>query len=185
MTDNDIIKALECCVNKHEWFVSYCDGDGNKHHITIKDILDLINRQKAEIEELKIGAGLRNNRKYYRKFVDEVFQKEKGNDLLYPDFDYIYQLYFEQKAEIESLKNELDLRPPISASYLFKMADLDEMITRVVSVEGEFTAQIRAEAIKEFAERLKGAKQYSIERHENIVPVAVIDWIVKEMVGDV
>ena len=45
MTDNEIIKALE-------WFVSYCDGDGNKHHITIKDILDLINRQKAEIERL-------------------------------------------------------------------------------------------------------------------------------------
>ena len=37
------------------------------------------------------------------------------------------------------------------------------------------------EAIKEFAERLKKAKQYSLERHENIVPVAVIDWIVKEL----
>ena len=44
--------------------------------------------------------------------------------------------------------------------------------------------EIKAESIKEFAERLKKAKQYSLERHENIVPVAVVDWIVKEMVGD-
>ena len=44
--------------------------------------------------------------------------------------------------------------------------------------------EIIAEAIKEFAERLKGAKKYSVERHENIVPVAVIDWIVQEMAGD-
>ena len=42
----------------------------------------------------------------------------------------------------------------------------------------------KAEAYKEFAERVKKGKQYSIERHENIVPVAVIDWIKKELVGD-
>ena len=42
----------------------------------------------------------------------------------------------------------------------------------------------KAEAYKEFAERLKKAKIYSLERHENILPVAVIDWILKEMVGE-
>ena len=55
---------------------------------------------------------------------------------------------------------------------------------RGMQIEAEKVETAKAEAIKEFAERLKGAKQYSIERHENIVPTAVIDWIVKEMVGD-
>ena len=70
---------------------------------TSKDVI--IQEQQERIEELEIITGLANNRKYYRKFVDEVFCKQKGRELSEPDFDYIYQLYFEQQAEIEKLKN--------------------------------------------------------------------------------
>ena len=113
MTDNEIIKALECC-SKNPLNCRECGYKGRCNRIDCydylkRDALDLINRQQAEIERLK-----------------------GWQDLL--------------KAEKHSL--------------------------------------IKAEAIKSIAERLKKAKQYSIERHENIVPVAVIDWIVKEMVGD-
>jgi regulator of RNase E activity RraB len=59
MTDNEIIKALECCV-----FTQPCAFDEDKfycHHgyskfcdkALLDDVLDLINRQKAEIERLK------------------------------------------------------------------------------------------------------------------------------------
>ena len=56
MTDEQIIKALECC-SEHNTFckgcsykhktVEYCDSD------LFKDAVALINRQKAEIERLK------------------------------------------------------------------------------------------------------------------------------------
>ena len=51
MTDNEIIKALENEVKSTEYVDSdYCDG---VDLTLIKSALDLINRQKAEIERLK------------------------------------------------------------------------------------------------------------------------------------
>lgn len=52
MSDNEIIEALKVCVNKTAVFVSYRDGDGISHKITIKDILNLINRLTEENETL-------------------------------------------------------------------------------------------------------------------------------------
>ena len=54
MTDNEIIKALECCSNRYdcyscEYYNQYCKGDMN---VTLKDALDLINRLRAENEKL-------------------------------------------------------------------------------------------------------------------------------------
>ena len=55
MTDNEIIKALECCKNadcqncprwSEEWYSGMCND-------FLSDVLDLINRQKAEIERLQ------------------------------------------------------------------------------------------------------------------------------------
>lgn len=52
MTDNEIVKALECCMNGH------CDDDcpfrkTREHCLNLDSlILNLINRQKAEIERL-------------------------------------------------------------------------------------------------------------------------------------
>ena len=54
MTDNEIIKALECC-SKHNCcnecpnFHTLCEGDST---VMVRKALDLINRQKAEIERL-------------------------------------------------------------------------------------------------------------------------------------
>ena len=55
MRDNEILKALECC---REWKCKECpcyikETDGCKE-IDEQDILDLINRQQAEIERLQI-----------------------------------------------------------------------------------------------------------------------------------
>ena len=72
MTDEQIIKALECCINAETWgdceemgcpastkhgcsfYLRTDDDRENTIYIEIlKDALDLINRQKAEIEELR------------------------------------------------------------------------------------------------------------------------------------
>lgn len=53
MTDNEIIKALECCVNnQYCWLCVLKDREDDCYDI-LKSALDLINRQKAEIDRLK------------------------------------------------------------------------------------------------------------------------------------
>lgn len=57
MTDNEIIKALECCNHNHVWQrecfdCEYATFEGQCGNELIKDALALINRQKAEIERL-------------------------------------------------------------------------------------------------------------------------------------
>ena len=60
MTDNEIIKALECCVKDDEGVRGFCNkgcplfGKGEDcPEFLRRNALDLINRQKAEIERLK------------------------------------------------------------------------------------------------------------------------------------
>lgn len=176
MTDNEIIKALEDKTHKAEypWVdSSYCDVEVS----LLKNTLDLINRQQAEIEELKISTGLMNNRKFYRKFVDEVFRKQKGKELSTPDFDYIYELYFKQQAEIERLKAEILILSQKRAN-IFEIVNANE--------------KGRARGIKEFAERLKAEYShtllppmgYPIDKNDWIVYRKDVDDLVKEMIGE-
>ena len=52
MTDNEIIKTLECCINDD---CDNCpDTFGNCEHNAMRNALNLINRQQEEIERLKI-----------------------------------------------------------------------------------------------------------------------------------
>ena len=58
MTDNEIIKALECCMSDNPPCTT-CKYDGDTITVDecmgelMKDALDLINRQRAEIERLQ------------------------------------------------------------------------------------------------------------------------------------
>lgn len=69
MKDNEIIKALECCGKESD--CEKCPYFKNKHHLCgesfNKDVLDLINRQKAEIEALIAGQ--------------ETLQKYRDNEI--------------------------------------------------------------------------------------------------------
>lgn len=59
MKDNEIIKALECCIKDD---CDNCpDTFGNCEHNAMRNALDLINRQKAEIERLKEFEGMYND----------------------------------------------------------------------------------------------------------------------------
>ena len=80
MTDNDIIKALECC-GKNPPVCHECKYKGKCNRIDCydylkRDVLDLINRQKAEIES--------------------------KNDLIHRQSDVIS----EQKEKLESIYSE-------------------------------------------------------------------------------
>lgn len=179
LADSEIKKALEICYDTMD-----CAQCPNKNEglgcirISLKNALDLINRkdskiaelteennrQKEEIEDLNFLTQLQRGRKYYNKFVKEVFQKEKGNDLLYPDFDEIYKRYFEQKAEIERLEKH-ELKEAMTFN--------NETIKRAVN-----------EAIEKFAERVKMAFYYEFEELIPSIMADKIDNLVKEMAGE-
>ena len=75
-----------------------------------------------------------------------------------------------QQAEIERLKCEMD------CAYTAQM-----------EVSNKLETQIRAEAVREFAERLKEKSFKTIRNYgltKDVVEVCDIDSLVKEMVGD-
>ena len=82
-----------------------------------------------------------------------------------------------QQAEIERLKCEMGKLLPKDCSYAVQM-----------EVSNNLETKIRAEAIKEFAKRLKEMKYESIEwahgEHPYVVEESDIDNLVEEMAGD-
>ena len=134
MNDAEVIKALECIASKENVL---CDSCPNKklhllecHRQGAKNALDLINRQKAEIERLE-------------KRLEAV----QGAKCVY-------------SYDGETIEYCVHSPCPIS-----KTAD-----------------QIKAEAIKEFAERLKSS-EYKEEYAEHLC--YMVDNLVKEMAGEV
>ena len=80
-----------------------------------------------------------------------------------------------QKAEIERLKCEMGKLLPKDCAYTVQM-----------EVSNKLETQIRAEAVKEFAERLKEKSYKTIRNYgltKDVVEVCDIDNLVKEMVG--
>ena len=136
MTDNKLTYEQVIPRLIHE--VELAEEFGDVHSMMIqigliKDTLDLVKRQKAEIERL---------RHILVNFMGEIF--EWGN------------------------KNDVDTRIFAQIAILDKEKD-------------EAVKQIKAEAIKEFAERLK---KIAIEKGSVPIVFVDIDNLVKEMVGD-
>lgn len=131
MTDNEIVKALECCstysgsCEKCPAFVKVDRSNCNK---VLVGALDIINRQKAEIEK---------NENIIR-LADKTIEA--------------------QNAEIERLNKEVDR---LSQLVLYHDGDV-------------------ADAIKEFAERLKADCPAELL----VIHFDAIDNLVKEMAGD-
>ena len=95
MTDNEIIKALECCSNSCDDGFAKCDecprfeeGSGCTLR-TMKNALDLINRQKAEIERLE------NELKITREYIHE-------NNL---EFDLLSKIEHNSLCETETYES--------------------------------------------------------------------------------
>lgn len=131
MTDEQIIKALDCCsTDVRENTCPKC-AFYKKHRcstLMLNAVSAIINRQKVEIEELRSD-----------KIIAERHEKD-ARDLF---VDCTRQLE-EAKAEIESLKR--------GVTFTFTIEDFESIKETVIS---SLDNKIKSEAIKEFAERLK------------------------------
>ena len=120
LTDEEIVKALKV-VGKETLAFAYDKEQRRFKYVTAKEILDLIHRLQADKAELKEDVEhweaiykISEERKYRKMFNEEwkkEYQKEldkQGEGLIAgsPDFDYVYELYFKQKTEIERLTEE-------------------------------------------------------------------------------
>lgn len=153
MTDEQIIKAADICRTGkcngcpyHELYTAECIS------ILMKDVFDLINRQKAEIEELR---------------SDKIIAERREKDARELFVDCTRQLE-EAKAEIERLKR--------GVTFTFTIEDFKSIEETIIS---RLDNEIKSEAIKEFAERLIRTAEYDDEY--STVFVYNIKQLVKEM----
>lgn len=72
-----------------------------------KELQERCDNLEDTVECYEQATNAMNNRKYYKKFLEEYRQQE-GKELSVPDFDYVYELYFEQKDII--LKQTLKIK---------------------------------------------------------------------------
>ena len=100
LTDNDIIKALEQLIDSlssTQNMIAFNKESARNISLCLKDLLDLINRQKAEIEELRKGFTADADyfaSEYDSKIKSEAIKQfvERSNKILSADcreFDFI------------------------------------------------------------------------------------------------
>lgn len=162
MTDNDILKALECCSKPHcnNSICPMFDNTINTKDCITKlstNALDLISRQKAEKEALIAGQ------ETLQKYIAEQKAEIEGLEKLY---DQAYKESLQWKTEVERLQKLLD-----------------DNCNRCIERE---RAKGKAEAITEFAERLKEKKlpMRTCVGVRDMVEVLFVDRIAREMKGE-
>lgn len=174
MTDNDIIKALECCLDENRESCTGCKFFKVTKGCNVrKHCYNLINRQKAEIcelqhriDELNVElVGMRGACESYKIHYDAEVEKNK---LL----QNTKQL---NEKEIERLRKE-------NEGYSHLEVILHTAIDKL-------SAQIKSEAFNKFAERLKNIALTGIDHEDERVKYIMIkeEWVdnlVKEMEGD-
>lgn len=171
MTDNDIIKALECCTRDY-CHTSECpvfNGTTSEdcRNELIKSALDLINRLQERKEHYK------NNRNEYQ---DKVMFISKQCDELQEENS-------RQKAEIERLEKENAIVFSIPENTQFE--NLEHFETRQVSKEmlPTIVRRAKAEAITEFEKKAKEKAFLPLGTWcaERVITENDIDQIAKEM----
>ena len=182
MTDDKIIKALNEADGLNEVSLYCADSKGeNPSAIKMSDIVDLINRQKAEYEDLQ---------EQFRHLDIECERLEKANE--------------SQRAEIERLKKDLDIINAANAELYGAFEENERLKSEIERLEKhtELYHELKSEARKEFAEKLKKmdeydnhifdkcasllvSKEYKQGREEKIKEILnTIDKLVEEMEKD-
>ena len=151
MTDNEIIKALECC-NGYDCetcrALKYCDY--THPGPLARASLDLINRQKELINGLIAGQETLQKHLTDKQGLIEKFEKIEH---------FATKTIDTQHAEIDRLKHrKIELQ-----------------------IRNQELQHEKSEAIKEFAERLKSKLQWDTEFDNMLVFETDIDNLVKEM----
>lgn len=176
MNDNDIIKALEYCEKRYPC-TNFCpmfyNGTATKsdcRRMLHENALDLINRQKTEIEKLrKENTELKDG--YFQKRNEEIEHQE---------------LMCLRKAWRKSTDQNMDLQLE-NERLQAENEEQDQAIINALHRMG----QIRAEAIKEFAERLKeniSNMEYTADVKRKTVPIETmftqVNWVFHEIVPE-
>ena len=144
MTDNEIIKALEL---DKETIVALGGLNGIPPIVQHTDVIDLINRQKAEIERLQsVNADMQESLRLAAEANKDMQAEVERYKTYYETMETEIYSFRKDQAEVKFLKNK-----------------------------------IRAEAIKEFAERAKGKAHFSEDFGEAAVSCHDINALVKEM----
>lgn len=166
-TDEQTIKALECCINadclncpqwSEEWYSGMCND-------FLKSILDLINRRNAEIDKLQeVNADLNESLRL-------AAEANKDLNAEIEELEYDRKLIFDEGKAWHKKANDLQV-------------ELDAMRGAANSLEMHYE-EAKAEAIKEFVEKLKQwqyeSSDWSHGEHPCVVEVNEIDNLVAEM----
>lgn len=140
MTDEQIVEALKYC-SKGETICFMCHLYNKPYHcvdMLAKNALDIIKRQKTEIERLKSM----NQAK-----LDCIHDLQKENEILSRNADTAFQ---------DGLNERRDL----------------------------FAPEIKSEAYKEFAERLKSYLLLNEKRKISVITFEDVEKLLKELVGE-
>ena len=172
----------------------YIDGYTPKQ-IAYEEIFNYIIELESDNERLKTVVDIANERAYRKKFINEwrkEYQKEldkQGNGHIagYPDFDLVYKLYFEQKDRIAELEkgNEEKYKRIMELEQDLVYADENVFFRECNVALNE--KEIKAEALKQFAERLK---EYIEHHHGNYGDLSysecvhIIDETLKEFIDE-
>ena len=192
MTDNEIIKALECHAHRKDSNFNCCDCDyiqfQDCSQRMSQDTLDLINRQKAEIEELnELYTNLKN------ASVQHCVDNEKDRQLLgeyqniFLELGYSTEVFDPELTEIKAWKDRMIWNRKKSNEMHTEIQNLKQRIKNANDHEIHIMKALKtakSEAVKEFAERLKDDMVPNIDDSyiESFVE-EYIDNLVKEMVG--
>ena len=161
MTDKDIIKAFKCCTNG---YCENCPFFPTREHCHSLDslILDLINRQQAEIFKLQA-----------KNEALEMDNKQLDRDV----FNALMNLETAQ-AEIERLKENEE-----TVIREFRVVNADK--ERILLIAAELSSKLKtakAEAVKEAFHKLR-LRMGNCDLPKGIVR-SQMEHIEKEMVGD-
>lgn len=161
MTDNKIIKALECCM------LSQCKGcpyvaEPLCHEQNCRDARNLITRQKADLDKFTtLYANAKAESERLSETLDNITQ------FLPACTDCEGKTPYGERTE----KCVFEIDPSYCGKKAYEL---------FVKMRTELETA-KAEAVKEFAERLKGRISYECGQYAT----DEIDNLVKEMVGDV
>lgn len=172
MESNDIIKALECCANcencSYETTNCILAKEMECRSLLAQNALDLITRQQAELENLKVeNQSLRSAANSLKMHYEEV------------------------QAEIKRLKQRNAVCEAANRCIVWQRDRRDREIKELHSqIAGLniYKSKIKAEAVKEFVERIKEFmhnKFKALDEYEfEYITERDINNLLKETVGD-
>lgn len=171
-TDDEIIKALECCLEdvancNNCPYERYCDMHENN---MLRDTLALINRQKAEIERLK------NSRDRWKQIATDFDKASRETE---KEFE---RLTAERDNEHRCYLHICDDLKQSGVTAASAIAAMQEAGSKLAAVNRNITAA-KAEAIKEFAENVKAIFECVLYFDDDVKECILneIDTLVKEM----